>query len=109
MKSPSKTEEIAILRDAANKLGANSYCGPWLSQQIPNIEAEIRADYPPSADYNRAVRDAEQEIANAKARAAEIIADAEKRAAEIRAKAQMEATAARGHARRMLEDAAAKL
>lgn len=67
--APTKEEEIAILRDAANKLGAQSYCGPWLAQQLQNIESEIRSDFMPSADIRAAQREAQQILENAQARA----------------------------------------
>jgi hypothetical protein len=41
---PTKSEEIAILTEAASRLGANSYCGPWLTSILPFIEREIRSD-----------------------------------------------------------------
>jgi hypothetical protein len=44
-----KSEEIQILREAIAKLGQNSYCGPWLTDQLPAIESAITSDYPPEA------------------------------------------------------------
>ncbi len=43
----SKSEEIQIIREAIEKLGVNSYCGPWLADQLPSIESAIASDYPP--------------------------------------------------------------
>lgn len=42
-----KNEELQILREAAAKLGQDSYCGPWLTVAIPIIERDIRSDNPP--------------------------------------------------------------
>ena len=39
-----KTQEIAILTEAATKLGPNSYLGIWLTTFIPMIERDIRSD-----------------------------------------------------------------
>jgi hypothetical protein len=33
-----KQEEIQVLRDAAARLGASSYCGPWLLEVIAAVE-----------------------------------------------------------------------
>lgn len=42
-----KAEEIEILRRAAAGLGPDSYCGPWLMDQLPCIERDLRSDFPP--------------------------------------------------------------
>ena len=109
MKTPSKTEEIAILRDAANKLGSNSYCGPWLAQQLQIIESELASDFIPSADIRAAQREAKQILENAQARAGEIRAEAERAAQASRDRAQQEANAIRANLKHALESAAAKL
>ena len=109
MKTPTKAEEIAILRDAVNKLGSNSYCGPWLAQQLGSIEQDIRSDYPVSADIRAAQREAQQILENAQARAGEIRAEAEKHAQASRDRAIQEANAIRANLRHALEAAAAKL
>jgi hypothetical protein len=44
-----KSQEIQIIREAIEKLGVNSYCGPWLTDQLPSIESAITSDYPPEA------------------------------------------------------------
>lgn len=43
-----KLEEIKILTETANKLGSDSYCGPWLHSVIAEIEQAIKADLPPA-------------------------------------------------------------
>jgi cell division septum initiation protein DivIVA len=88
-----KQNEIDILRAAANQLGADSYCGPWLSQQIPAIEKEIRSDYNPTADFNATQRDCAQAKENAEAWAKDKLEAAERVAKEIIADARKEATA----------------
>lgn len=41
-----KTQEIARLRSLVKELGAHSYTGSWLAEQLPVIEAEITSDLP---------------------------------------------------------------
>ena len=52
-----KAQEIDIRRDAAARLGANSYCGPWLADQLPAIESAITSDFAPEA-YAMSIREA---------------------------------------------------
>ena len=58
-----KNEELSILRDAIARLGPNSYLGPWLEDQLPWIESDMRSDIPPMSSYSqcRAVRAEELE------------------------------------------------
>jgi cell division septum initiation protein DivIVA len=44
-----KSDEIQILREAAAKLGSQSYCGPWLAEQLQFIESAMRSDIEPGA------------------------------------------------------------
>jgi len=52
-----KSQELQIIREAIEKLGVNSYCGPWLADQIPSIESAIASDYLPEA-YAFSIREA---------------------------------------------------
>tara|TARA_R110000868_G_scaffold391821_1_gene662110 strand:+ start:379 stop:708 length:330 start_codon:yes stop_codon:yes gene_type:complete len=52
-----KAQEIEILRNAVAQLGANSYCGPWLADQLPSIEDAITSDFPPE-NYAMSIREA---------------------------------------------------
>jgi len=54
----SKSEEIQILSDAADKLGSGSYCGDWLREQIPFIECDIRSDFHPGIYASASIREA---------------------------------------------------
>jgi hypothetical protein len=45
---PSKAEEIAILRETAERLGPHSYCANWLREMIPFVESDIRGDMAPN-------------------------------------------------------------
>jgi cell division septum initiation protein DivIVA len=84
-----KSDEITILREAAEKLGSASYCGPWLRGILPGIERDIASDNPPGvqtpAEY-----------------AASVIAEAKREADEMLRKAKLEAD-------RMLRDAGNQL
>lgn len=95
-KNPTKQDEISILRDCADKLGANSYCGPWLSQQIPFVESAIRSDFFPDVDLNK-TRELCAEEARRCAEACETQRKiAQKEADAIIANARKEACAIRG-------------
>lgn len=39
-----KAQEIEIIKAAAEKLGPDSYLGPWLAEQLPALEMDLRAD-----------------------------------------------------------------
>jgi hypothetical protein len=91
-----KNDEIETLRKTAEKLGENSYCGPWLLDQIPQIEQDIRSDFFPQITWSESRRIQDQHLANAKTqaefllkqakeKAERMIQDAEIRAAQIRA------------------------
>jgi len=58
-----KQDELSILRNAIARLGPNSYLGPWLEDQLPWIESDMRSDIPPMSSYSqcRAVRAEELE------------------------------------------------
>ena len=44
MPSLTKDAEIALLRRLLADLGPDSYTGPWLAEQLPQIESAIRSD-----------------------------------------------------------------
>lgn len=96
-----KQTEIEILRKAAAELGANSYCGEWLVEQIPFIESEIAADLMPGTFSTLS-------IAEAKKTAAEIVRAAEFRAKEIREAAEREAKETKDAARREIQETQAR-
>lgn len=79
-----KSQEIARLKAVAKSLGPNSYCGPWLEQQLPAIEHDIRSDMPPLSTWENARKRAREIEDEAMARAEIIIAAANRDAADIR-------------------------
>jgi len=83
-----KATEIHLLRTCAETLGPDSYCGPWLLDQIPQIEAEIRSDLLPMVSYADARRGQEQTRLAAKADCELMLAEAKAEAERIRANAE---------------------
>ena len=46
-----KLEELAILAETVQRLGPNSYLGPWLAESLPTLRGWIESDmFPPSAE-----------------------------------------------------------
>lgn len=91
-----KQDEIETLRKTAEKLGSNSYCGPWLLDQLPQIEQDLRSDFFPQITWSESRRIQDQHLANAKTQAEfmlkqakekadRMIQDAEKHSMQIRA------------------------
>jgi ribosome recycling factor len=78
-----KSEEIQILKEAAMKLGLDSYCGPWLAEQLQFIESAMRSDIAPGAaglSWNATRDECAAMKADAEAYAKETREDAEKEA-----------------------------
>lgn len=99
-----KTEELAILRDAAERLGPDSYLGPWLLSRIEAIEHAILGDVMPLwIDPVEAMREARETTQAAMREASEIrddaIQDAKVEAARIIARATRDADETREHLR----------
>jgi hypothetical protein len=104
-KPMTKQNEIEILRACAEKLGPDSYCGPWLANQIPAIESDIRADLFPMRSYGDARQMQAEEQERTKQACADAIKRAEKEAAQIVEKAQKSADSIRFALRRELQAA----
>ena len=90
-----KQDEIQLLLKAAHKLGSHSYCGPWLNEQIPYIEHDMRCDIMPNSTWveTRRLHDGMLETAKQQAeyllkaateKADKIMRDAEKQAENTR-------------------------
>jgi hypothetical protein len=47
MSTPTKTEELAALRQLIDTLGPESYLGPWLADAFDHLAADMRADMQP--------------------------------------------------------------
>jgi cell division septum initiation protein DivIVA len=90
-----KHDEIQALMELAHKLGSNSYCGPWLNDQIPFVEHDMRCDIMPNSSWvetrrlhdgmlNTAKQQAEYLLKAATEKADKIMRDAEKQAENTR-------------------------
>ena len=47
-----KAQELDALRALAQELGPQSYIGPWILDNLPGIEADIKADLPPVVTWS---------------------------------------------------------
>jgi hypothetical protein len=102
-----KSQEIEILREAASKLGADSYLGPWLSAAIPIVERDIRSDNPPATitpqeHAAQIIAEAEEVLRRAKLEAATIIQSAQQQLKDAK-QIRISATQAVAQANRDLE------
>jgi hypothetical protein len=86
-----KSKEIETLRETAEKLGSNSYCGPWLLEQLPYIENDMRSDFLPQMGWADTRKLEQNTIALAKEQAGRILKDAEETAERIRKDARKNA------------------
>lgn len=90
-----KNDEIQLLLEVAHKLGSNSYCGPWLNDQIPFVENDMKCDIMPNPSWvetrklhdgmlNTAKQQCEYLLKAATEKADKIMRDAEKQAENTR-------------------------
>jgi cell division septum initiation protein DivIVA len=100
-----KNEEIETLRECAEKLGPNSYCGDWLIDQLPFIENDMRSDFLPQTSWTQTRKLEQNTLALAKEQAARILKDAEETAERIKKEAQERADLIRHTLKRELEKA----
>jgi hypothetical protein len=87
-----KQDEINILKEAAEKLGADSYLGAWLERAIPHLQQDIESDFYPLS-YGKAEQVAQSRVQDAEKDACEIIASAVKEAENKRVRAESELAA----------------
>lgn len=83
-----KQQELDILKSTIQQLGPDSYIGPWLAEQLPGIERDIRSDIRPLVTW-----------ADCRERSAAELATARETAAEIRKTTTEELTRARQEAK----------
>lgn len=79
-----KQQEIDILAAAADKLGPDSYCGPWLRDQIPFVEHDMRSDFLPTPSWTDSRKLHEGHLALAKEQADRILKQAKEEADRIK-------------------------
>ena len=104
-----KQDEIETLRKTAEKLGENSYCGPWLLDQLPQIEQDIRSDFFPQITWTESRRIQDQHLANAKTQAEFLLKQAKDKADRMIQDAQKHSAQIRSSLIRDLEKAIASL
>ena len=68
-----KRDELNILAEAIEKLGPDSYLGPWLLNVSDEVERQIRSDFFPMVSLKDTREQCEREVADAKKRAQDII------------------------------------
>jgi len=102
--TPTKTEELEGLRALIDRLGPDSYLGPWLLDAFDHLEANIRADIPPlnaMDQYRIATKqrlDTEASCQQMRAQARHTLDQAQATAGAITGQAQAEADNIRGRA-----------
>ena len=105
----SKSEEIQILTECADRLGPDSYCGAWLREQIPFIESDIQSDIEPGVLASASIQDCTRRCAEMRVKAIEerdkIIQDARNEAERIMDAALKLADSIRSGLRRDIESA----
>lgn len=103
-----KSDEIKVLHDAIAKLGRESYCGAWLSDQLPSIESALASDYLPDV-YAFSIQEArihaDKIVAQSKIEAQEIEARAKSDAEKTRESACRFADSIRSSLKRDIESA----
>ncbi|MDA1277445.1 MAG: hypothetical protein O2960_25880 [Verrucomicrobia bacterium] len=100
-----KSDEIQILRDAADKLTANSYCGPWLRSVISTVESDIRSDFMPSPTMEATRQLCAGELASARREAAQILTTATDEAKKLKDKSLRFADSVRSSLREAIRQA----
>ena len=102
-----KEQEIALLRECAQKLGESSYCGPWLRQIIPEVETMIRQDYLPAVSMEQTAIECGEKLREATLKAEKLITDAERKAERILSEADERRSGMLSYARHSLQRALA--
>lgn len=88
-----KDQEINILKSTIEQLGNDSYLGPWLRAQLPEIESSLASDLLPVTSREierRAQRTADDAVSLANAEAGRIVAVAQREASNLVNKAKSE-------------------
>jgi len=81
-----KAEEIMVLRNAIDRLGRDSYVGPWLESVVYQVEDCIKSDFPPEnfvPTIPATREEAARMIEDAARLATKTIEDAKRRAGQI--------------------------
>lgn len=87
-----KTEEITSIKDFAARLPVDSYLRPWLESVLPEIESDIRNDFPVSPSLKLA-----------RIKCDRLVSDARQHCDAVRQRADQEAAQIIHHARNEAE------
>ena len=86
-----KHDEIQLLLEASIKLGSDSYCGPWLRDQIPFVEHDMRCDIMPTSSWSETRRLHDGMIETAKQQSEYLLKAATEKADKIMRDAEKQA------------------
>jgi len=84
-----KDQELQTVRDAIDKLGNNSYLGPFLREQMPFFESALRSDMLPTP-LSEAHKLADEVVMEARKTAQNMVENAMREANSIIEKARQE-------------------
>lgn len=105
-----KADELFILQTAIDKLGPDSYLGPWLQQVRDEVEAMVKADlFPTEISISRTHQQCMSRVETAHAHCKQIGEDARKEADRIVQEARERGRASLAYARRCLEEAIGRI
>ena len=104
-----KATEIANLKGFTARLPHDSCLRPWLESILPEVEADIRNDFPvsPSPQAGRAL--AEKILTEARTQATELVTNAQAEAKTIRDRARTDAKNVRDNLRYKIQTNANEL
>jgi len=98
-----KANELAILTDAVQKLGSDSYCGEWLQSILPEVSWLMRCDMIPVITITQTIAQCDAIKKETAEKSAKIISEAELQAAKIIAEADRKITGIREVLRRDIQ------
>ena len=100
-----KKDEIYLLTTCAETLGPDSYCGPWLKDQIPFIEHDMGRDILPTSSWSETRRLHDGVLNTAKQQAEYLLRSATEKSEKIVRDAQLQADLIRNTLRHDLKEA----
>lgn len=100
-----KSNELAILTDAVQKLGSDSYCGDWLKSVLPEVEWLMTCDMIPTITISETRSQCDAMRKEASEHSAKLISQAELQAAKIISEAERKVTMTRETLRRDIQKA----
>jgi hypothetical protein len=104
-----KATEIATLKGFTERLPHDSYLRPWLESILPEVEADIRNDFPVSPSPQAGRAEAARIITEARTEAVSLVAVAKELAKTIRETAITDAKTVRDNLRYKIQTIANEL